>query len=124
MSRVRGRDTNIERALRSELQRKGMRFRKHASDLPGKPDIVFFQAKVAVFVDGDFWHGFRFPRWQEAVSLFWRTKIAKNRARDQKNFRKLRALGWQVLRLWQHSIEADLDGCVGKVMAAVLRRKA
>lgn len=124
MSRVRGKDTGIEKALRSELQRRGLRFRKHAAKLPGKPDIVFSRAKVAVFVDGDFWHGFRFPVWRGRVPLFWQIKISKNRERDRRNFRRLRAMGWHVLRLWQHSIEADLDACVERVVEAILCRNA
>ena len=60
MSRVKGKDTSIERLVRSELHKRGFRFRKHVKTLPGKPDIVFPKAKVAVFVDGDFWHGYDF----------------------------------------------------------------
>jgi len=96
-----------------------MRFRKHVKELPGKPDVVFMRAKVAVFIDGDFWHGYRFPAWQDKVSPFWREKISKTRVRDQRNFRILRKMGWRVIRIWQHEIEVDLDGCVERIIAAV-----
>src|SRR5438105_7307144 len=94
MSRVRSRNTDLEAMVRSELFRRGWRFRKHVSILPGTPDIVFARLRVAVFVDGDFWHGYRFPIWKTGLSHFWSVKIEKNRARDRKNFAKLRRLGW------------------------------
>jgi DNA mismatch endonuclease (patch repair protein) len=119
MSRVRNRDTNLERILRSAVQRRGLRFRKHARDLPGTPDFVFRNLKVAVFVDGDFWHGYRFPCWQHTVSEFWRAKISLNRRRDRRNFRKLRTNGWQVIRIWQHEIERDLARCVLRIEHAL-----
>lgn len=119
MSRVKGKDTSLELLVRSELHKRGMRFRKHVKELPGKPDIVFTKAKVAIFIDGDFWHGFRFPSWEHKVSDFWKTKISKNRARDRKNFRTLRAMGWQVIRLWQHDVKGNLERCVDKIAKAI-----
>jgi DNA mismatch endonuclease (patch repair protein) len=119
MSRVRGKDTSIEIRVRSELHRRGYRFRKHVKNLPGKPDIVFSSANVAVFVDGDFWHGYRFPAWESKVSDFWKKKIAGNRERDQRNFRKLRGMGWTVIRIWQHEVERDLAGVIERIASAV-----
>lgn len=104
------------------MQKRGLRFRKHVRRLPGSPDVVFPSAEVAVFVDGDFWHGFRFPAWKDDVSEFWQEKIAKNRGRDQRNFRKLRRMGWRVIRLWQHQIEKDLQTCVDRIADAVESR--
>jgi len=75
--------------VRSELHKRGLRFRKHVKDLPGKPDVVFPTVKVAVFIDGDFWHGYKFPSWEHKVSDFWKQKINKNRERDRRNHRKL-----------------------------------
>jgi DNA mismatch endonuclease (patch repair protein) len=123
MSRVRNRDTDLERALRSALHRRGMRFRKHVSALPGRPDLVLSRTRLAVFVDGDFWHGYRFPAWEHKLSEFWRQKISLNRRRDVKNFRALRRAGWTVLRLWQHEIERDLAACVARVMSATHQSK-
>src|SRR5262245_25069068 len=88
MSRVRSRDTAPELALRSALHRQGFRFHTHVKDLPGRPDIVLTSARVAVFVDGDFWHGYRFPAWEMTLAPFWRNKIAGNRRRDQRNFQR------------------------------------
>ena len=123
MASVRVKDTDIEVLLRSELHGRGLRFRKHVKELPGNPDIVFIRQKVVVFVDGDFWHGYRFPAWEKSVSEFWRKKIATNRARDQRNFRKLRRMGWTVIRVWKHQVLKDLDGTATKVENAVRMEK-
>lgn len=119
MSRVKNRDTGLEVLVRSEVHRRGYRFRKHVKELPGKPDLVFTKSKVAVFIDGDFWHGYRFPQWEHTVSGFWKEKIEKNRARDQKNFRKLKGMGWRVIRVWQHDIKKDLNRSVQKIIAEI-----
>ncbi len=121
MSRIKGKDTGLEVCLRSELHKRGLRFRKHVRDLPGKPDIVFPRARVAVFIDGDFWHGYRLPAWEESLSEFWKRKIRSNRERDRKNFRKLRAMGWHVVRVWQHQAKGDLEGCFERIMSAVAK---
>ena len=117
MSRVKSKDTTLETRVRTELFKRGLRFRKHVGALPGKPDIVFPTAKLAVFLDGDFWHGYRFPSWRRTVSKFWRGKIDKNRDRDRRNFVKLRRMGWRVFRIWQHQVERDLHACTDKIIS-------
>jgi DNA mismatch endonuclease, patch repair protein len=124
MSRVKSRDTAPEIALRSELRRLRIRFRTHAKDLPGTPDFVFDAERIVVFVDGDFWHGYRFPCWKRTLKQFWRDKIAANRRRDQLNFRRLRRRGWHVVRLWEHQIDSDIALCVARVQALLTQRKA
>jgi DNA mismatch endonuclease (patch repair protein) len=119
MSRVRSRNTAPELALRTQLRRFRLRFRTHVRDLPGTPDLVFDAPRLVVFVDGDFWHGYRFPLWKKSLKLFWQTKIARNRRRDQLTFRRLRRHGWTVLRLWQHQIDSDASGCAARVSALV-----
>jgi DNA mismatch endonuclease, patch repair protein len=103
MSRVKGRDTTPERAVRSMLHEMGYRFRLHRKDLPGKPDIVFGPRKKVIFVHGCFWHGHRCRkgRLPKTRGDFWKPKIAGNRARDRRNARQLEALGWEVLTIWQ-----------------------
>jgi len=91
--------------------------------LPGTPDIVFGRKRVAVFIDGDFWHGYRFPTWKDTLSQFWQNKIEKNRQRDKKNFAKLRRMGWRVVRIWQHEVERDLAAVVEKTLSAVQGRE-
>lgn len=105
--------------MRSELHRRGLRFRKHVKDLPGKPDIVFSKVRVAVFVDGDFWHGYRFPSWENKVSDFWKEKISKNRERDTRNNGKLHEASWTVIRLWQHEVQKDFEACIDRIVSAV-----
>lgn len=124
MSRVKGKDTGIERRVRSELHRRGFRFRKHFRQLPGNPDVVFTRARVAVFVDGDFWHGYRLMEWEETLTPFWRVKIRRNVERDKKNHRMLRKSGWVVIRLWQHDIERNLQRCIDRIATAVEERSA
>lgn len=119
MSRIKGKDTGLETCIRSELHRRGLRFRKHLKELPGKPDVVFTKVKVVVFIDGDFWHGYRFSTWEHKVSNFWKTKISKNRERDSKNHSQLRRMGWTVIRLWEHEIEKDFEDCIRKIISAV-----
>lgn len=119
MSRVKNKDTDLEVMIRSALQKKGLRFRKHVKSLPGTPDVVFTKEKVAVFLDGDFWHGYRFPVWKDSLSTFWQEKIQKNRNRDQRNFRKLRREGWIVIRLWKHEIKKNLANCINRISVVV-----
>jgi len=119
MSRVRTKDTGPERTVASALRRLGLRFRKHDRALPGCPDIVFPERRVAVFIDGDFWHGFRYPAWTCRLSPFWRQKIEGNRARDLKNFAALRRRGWRVVRIWQHQVEQGLAASVERIVAAL-----
>jgi len=119
MSRVKLRDGPLEKRIQAELRHRGLRFRKHVKALPGSPDVVFPKEKVAVFIDGDFWHGWRLPAWEHKLSPFWRDKLRTNRKRDQRNFRKLRALGWRVIRIWQHQIKQDPEGCIRLIVAAL-----
>ena len=118
MSRIKGKDTTPERTICLELRKRGVYFAKHAKNLAGRPDVVFRRAKVAVFIDGDFWHGWRFPLWQHKLSEKWQKKIAATRERDQRNFRKLRRLGWKVLRIWEHQIESSPEACVQRILEA------
>lgn len=119
MSRIGPKNTWPEREIARALRKAGRRPQRHVRGLPGRPDFVFARARVAVFVDGDFWHGWRFPAWEYKLSPFWTKKIGDNRARDRRNFRKLRRAGWVVLRIWEHEIERDLERCVDRILVAV-----
>jgi DNA mismatch endonuclease (patch repair protein) len=119
MQAVKGRDTGLERAVASALHARGLRFRRCVAALPGKPDFVFPRARVVVFVNGDFWHGWRFPAWSAKLTAYWRAKIERTRRRDRRNARRLRRLGWRVLRVWGHQVEKDLPAVVCRVEAAV-----
>jgi DNA mismatch endonuclease (patch repair protein) len=118
MSRIKGKNTSPERIIFATLGQHGIYFAKHVKDLPGKPDIVFRQAKLAVFLEGDFWHGWRFPLWEHKLSEKWRKKIAATRERNHRNFRKLHGHGWRILRIWEHQIERSPEGCVERILRA------
>lgn len=85
--------------------------------------MVFPTARVVVFIDGDFWHGWRYPTWKKRLGLFWQQKIERNRLRDAKNFRKLRNAGWHVLRIWEHEVKVDVEACVDRISNALQRAK-
>lgn len=124
MGRIRGRGTKCELAVAALLRSAGLKFEEHARDLPGRPDFVLREAKVAVFVDGDFWHGWRFPRWRLKLSEHWEAKIAGNMKRDQRNFRRLRRSGWKVVRVWEHQVEAIPHGCIERIVAAARKGRS
>jgi DNA mismatch endonuclease (patch repair protein) len=120
MSRIRKTDTRPELIIRRLSFARGLRYRKHHSGLPGNPDLVFTSARVVVFVDGDFWHGWQLTRWEGKLSTeYWKNKIRGNRERDRRNRRRLRAHGWTVISIWEHEVERDPDRCVNRIERAV-----
>jgi DNA mismatch endonuclease (patch repair protein) len=116
MSKVRNKRTSLERIVEQALRRKQVRYRRNHSALPGSPDFVIESITTAVFVDGDFWHGYQFPKWKHNLSSFWQTKIERNRKRDKRSHAALRRLGWRVVRLWQHQVETDLTRCLERIL--------
>ena len=122
MRAQRERDTGTERALRSELHARGLRFRLHRRLLKGlrrEADLVFPRARVAVFVDGCFWHGCpEHATWPRNNAAFWREKIETNVARDRDTDARLAAEGWTVIRVWEHEAPAE----AAKRIEAAVRR--
>jgi DNA mismatch endonuclease (patch repair protein) len=121
MSRIRGKGTKPELVVADLLAGAGLKWDGHAKDLPGRPDFVLRDLRVAIFVDGDFWHGWRFPRWRLKLSEKWERKIQANRDRDVRNFRTLRRAGWKVIRLWEHQIKKSPADCLAKILAVQRR---
>jgi DNA mismatch endonuclease (patch repair protein) len=121
MAKIRGRDTGPERIVAGLLTDAGLTFEGHARDLPGRPDFVLRDRRVAILVEGDFWHGWRFPEWRDKLSPAWEAKIEANRQRDQRNIRRLRRLGWAVVRLWEHQVKRDPAKCLSRVLLLVER---
>ena len=120
LASIKSSGSKAECLLRSVLWRRGLRFRKNVSTLPGKPDIVFSTERVAVFCDGDFWHGRHWTKNKARLAAgpnaaYWVAKIARNRERDKICQRQLRQTGWCVLRFWESDIldrPMDIADCV------------
>lgn len=129
MAAVKGSGTGPEMLLRKRLWKRGLRYRLNHPRLPGKPDIVFVSARVAVFVDGDFWHGNQW-RLRGFASLedqlrnvrnrpYWEKKIKGNIERDRKVDAKLRGEGWKVIRIWESDLSRSPGRAVGRIVRAV-----
>ncbi|MFN4254143.1 MAG: very short patch repair endonuclease [Saprospiraceae bacterium] len=122
MAKIRAANTKPEIALRKVLWGFGLRYRVHLKNLPGKPDLAFPRWRVAVFVDGDFWHGHDWAEKQHKIKqnkAFWRAKIERNMQRDREVNARLEQMGWHVLRLWEHEIERDFGASVFRVLRFV-----
>lgn len=122
MSLIKGKNTKIELIIQSSLRERKLRFKKHVSSLPGKPDVVFEKAKVAVFVDGNFWHGYAFDSWKHKMAPFWQQKIQANIRRDRRNFQRLRRSGWKVIRIWEQAARKNLEREIGRIESALANR--
>jgi DNA mismatch endonuclease (patch repair protein) len=121
MSRIRGKGTKPELVVAGLLAAAGLKWEEHAKDLQGRPDFVLRKFKVAIFVDGDFWHGWRFPAWRLKLSEHWERKIEGNIRRDARNFRALRRAGWKVVRLWEHQVKKNPADCLARILAVKRR---
>jgi DNA mismatch endonuclease, patch repair protein len=120
MAAVRGKNTSPELALRRGLYAAGIRgWRCHYRRAPGKPDIAWPARKVAVFVDGAFWHGHPSRHKPGRSGAYWDEKIATNMARDRRVDAELRERGWTVLRMWDFEVWRDLTGTVERVRGAL-----
>lgn len=117
MQHIRSNDTEIEVLLRKALWKKGYRYRKNYKALPGKPDIALTKYKIAVFCDGEFFHGKDWEVLKPGLensnnSEFWINKISQNIERDDEINKQLMFLGWTVIRFWGKEIKKDVEGCV------------
>src|SRR4051812_5171238 len=124
MAAIRSKDTKPELALRRSLHAVGLRgWRCHERGVPGKPDIAFTRWRLAVFIDGRFWHGhpdyFTFGK----SGAYWDKKIARTQERDRLANEALAAAGWTVLRFWDFEVEDDLAGCVQRVLGCLAAAK-
>lgn len=123
MSAIKSSNTRPELALRKELWRRGLRYRANVKTLPGKPDIVFLRPRLAIFCDGDFWHGYNwtlrgYGSLEEELSRYskpWAEKIQRNIQRDQTVNQRLTQLGWTVLRIRESEIKKDVKSCANQV---------
>ena len=117
MQHIRGKDTTIEVILRKSLWARGYRYRKNYKRIPGSPDIVLTKYKIAIFCDGEFFHGKDWevlkPRLEKSNnSEFWIKKISRNLERDDEINKKLLSMGWTVIRFWGNEIKKNTDECI------------
>lgn len=122
MKAVKSKDSEIERILRKELWARGLRYRKNAKTVFGKPDIAFIGKKIAVFCDSEFWHGYAWEIYQEdfrSNQSFWISKIERNMQRDIEVNNQLRSEGWTVLRFWGREIKKNTSACADIIEKAV-----
>jgi len=124
MARIRSRDTKPEWILRRELHRRGLRYRVALRVEGCRPDIVFPSKRLAVFVDGCFWHGCpdHYIRPKSSVA-FWDEKLRVNRKRDAAQTSRLEAAGWTVVRLWEHEVTASPEKAADRIEALVQARR-
>ena len=115
MKKIKGRDTREEISLRKELWKKGIRYRKNYKKLPGCPDVVITKNKIAIFIDGEFWHGYDWIRKRDRIKNnrgYWIPKIERNMKRDKEVDVELTQKGYKVFRFWTRQVKKDLDGCI------------
>ncbi|MGH8910172.1 MAG: very short patch repair endonuclease [Egibacteraceae bacterium] len=132
MQSNRSKDTRPELLLRRELHRRGIRYRLHARDVPGRPDLVIRRLRVAVFVDGDFWHGNRWrlrglARLEEDIASnheYWVPKLERNIARDHQVTAQLEDAGWTVVRIWESDLHRDRAAAADRVERAIRDARA
>ena len=123
MARVKGRDTQPEVRLRKELWKTGIRYRVSVTDLPGKPDVVFHKSKVAVFVDGAFWHGKKLSAERLGeMSDYWQDKIRRNVVRDQEVNATLKSMGYIVFRFDERDVLKQPEQIAQTIASAVRER--
>jgi len=117
MSRVRSKDTLPELVVANALKRGGIRFQKHRKDLPGCPDLVIARHRLAIFVNGCFWHwhGCSRCKMPEANRHFWRTKFNENVARDKRSRMALHRLGWHYVTIWECNLRDGLKRCFSAI---------
>lgn len=120
MQHIKSCNTKPEILLRNALWHLGIRYRKNYSSLAGKPDIAITRCKIAIFVDGDFWHAKNLASNQvKSHREYWLPKLKKNKMRDDEVNDILTSQGWMVLRFWESDINKDLDGCVNEILKYV-----
>lgn len=119
MSHIKYKDTKPEVFLRKKLWNRGVRYRKNFKGLPGKPDIAITKKKIAIFVDGEYWHGYNWKVNRDHIHThrdYWVPKIEKNMKRDLEVNAKLQSMGWTVVRFWSKEVLKNIDYCVELIL--------
>ena len=119
MSRIRAKNSKPEMIFRRALWAKDVRYRVNNKQLPGRPDISIEKYKLAIFIDGEYWHGYNWEIRKPKIKTnrdFWIPKIERNIQRDRQVNKELSDLGYTVFRFWEHEIKENLDRCINDVM--------
>ncbi len=127
MSCIHGKDTSIERMLSRELWHRGFRFRKNSKLIYGHPDIAIKRYKVAIFCDGDFWHGYDWENREKQIKSnreYWIPKIERNMAKDIETNHVLTSMGYTVIRVWEHDIRKDLKGTADMIERLINEKRS
>ncbi len=127
MSKIKAKNSLPELKLRKALWAKNVRFRLHPKNFPGKPDLVISKYRLAIFVDGDFWHGYKWAEKKSAIKTnpgFWIPKIERNMQRDKYVNQYLSTKGYTVMRFWEHEVNKHLTACVNQVLLYIEASKA
>ena len=122
MKKIKSQNSKAEILLRRSLWKQGFRYRILNSKIAGKPDIVFLKNKLAIFIDGDFWHGFEWEKKKKNLKSnlkYWIPKIERNIQRDIEVNNLLENQGWQVLRFWEHQVLNETENCIIKIKAFI-----
>ena len=125
MSRIKGKNTSIEGLLSRALWHRGLRFRKNSAKVYGHPDISVSKYKVAIFCDGDFWHGYDWEKRKDSIRTnreYWIPKIERNIEKDIEVNHVLQSLGWTVIRVWEHEIRNDLPDIADMIIRLITEK--
>jgi len=124
MSKIRSRDTKVEKIVFRELAKRGIYFKKYYKHVIGNPDIALPKKKKAIFIDGDFWHGYQFSKLKKRLpKIYWFSKIERNIERDRLYRAKLKRQGWKVLRVWEHEVRKNFDKTTLKIVKFLKQNK-
>ena len=121
MSRIRSKNTRIDLAMNEMLRGLGCEYEMYP-DMHGRPDFAIWSLEIAIFCDGDFWHGYRY-REKNVPAGYWQNKIERNMRRDASVSRRLRMDGWSVLRFWEHDINRNPEKCIRKIQRKIGERR-
>ncbi|GAA3570694.1 very short patch repair endonuclease [Snuella lapsa] len=122
MSKIRSKNTKPELIFRKALWAKGIRYRVDSKQLPGRPDVSIKKYKLAIFIDGEFWHGYNWSERKKSIKknrAFWIPKIERNLQRDKEVNLQLYEMGFSVFRFWANEIKTDLNRCINDVLVYI-----
>lgn len=126
MANVKLKRGNAETMLAKKLWHRGYRYRLNYKELPGSPDLAITKYNIAVFIDGEFWHGFDWVNKKKKIDrnkAYWIEKIEENIARDKRNDKELTAMGWIPIHFWSKEVIKDADGCVRDIEEMIIQTK-